>query len=277
MSLFFHVTATNQRLKGGDQLPTEREKMSSPIALQLYTLRESMVNDFEGVVRRVAAMGYIGVETAGFPGTTPEKASRLFQSLGLAVPGAHLPMPVGDQKQASLDTANALGTKRMINGLGPDHFTSVDKIKAACDQFNAAGAVAAEHGFTFGIHNHWWEFLQVEGRLVCDIMLEHLEPSVFFELDVYWVQTGGADPVDVVKRLGKRAPILHIKDGSCNREEPMTAVGKGKVNIPGVIGAGVGSSEWLIVELDRCATDMADAVEQSYRYLVDNGLGSGRS
>lgn len=250
--------------------------MPSPIALQLYTLRESMAHDFEGVVRRVADMGYVGVETAGFPGSTPEKASRLFQSLGLAVPGAHLPMPVGEHKQSSLDTANALGTKRLINGLGPDQFTSVDKIKTSCDQFNAAGEAAAEHGFTFGIHNHWWEFLKVDGRLVCDIMLEHLTPSVFFELDVYWVQTGGADAVDVVKRLGKRAPILHIKDGPCNREEPMTAVGKGKVNIPAVIGAGVGSTEWLIVELDRCATDMAEAVEQSYHYLVDNGLGSGR-
>ncbi len=251
--------------------------MASPIALQLYTLREKMAHDFDGVVRQVAAMGYAGVETAGFPGTTPEKASRLFASLGLAVPSAHLPMPVGEHKQASLDTANALGIKRIINGLGPDQFTSVDKIKASCDLFNTAHEAAAEHGFTFGIHKHWWEFLQVDGRLVCDIMLEHLTPSVFFEVDVYWVQTGGADPVDVVNRLGKRAPILHIKDGPCNREEPMTAVGAGKVDMPGVIAAGAGSTEWLIVELDRCATDMVEAVEQSYRYLVDNGLGSGRA
>ena len=33
---------------------------------------------------------------------------------------------------------------------------------------------------------------------------------------------------------------------------------------------------WLIVELDHCATDMFTAIDNSYRYLVDRGLGHGR-
>ena len=41
------------------------------ISVQLYSVREMLAVDFAGTVRKIAAMGYQGVETAGFPGTTP--------------------------------------------------------------------------------------------------------------------------------------------------------------------------------------------------------------
>jgi sugar phosphate isomerase/epimerase len=108
-----------------------------------------------------------------------------------------------------------------------------------------------------------------------DMMLEDLDPDVFLEVDVYWVQTARQDPVQVIRRLGSRAPLLHIKDGPCQIEEPMTALGEGVVDIPGVVAAGAASTEWLIVELDRCATDMLEAVRKSYQYLVGKGLARG--
>ena len=53
------------------------------------------------------------------------------------------------------------------------------------------------------------------------------------------------------------------------------ALGEGKVDLPGVIAAGGSHTEWHIVELDSCATDMVEAVKKSYAYLVDNGLSRG--
>jgi sugar phosphate isomerase/epimerase len=108
-----------------------------------------------------------------------------------------------------------------------------------------------------------------------DVMLEHLDPDVFFEVDVYWVQTAGQDPVQVVHHLDSRAPLLHVKDGPCQMDADMTALGEGVVDIPGVAAAGARSTEWLVVELDRCATDMLEAVRKSYRYLIEKGLGHG--
>jgi len=98
---------------------------------------------------------------------------------------------------------------------------------------------------------------------------------VFFEVDVYWVQTAGQNPAEIVRRLGARAPLLHIKDGPCQIESPMTALGEGVVDLPEVVAAGAGSTEWLVVELDRCATDMIEAVRKSYHYLIGKGLGRG--
>ncbi len=249
--------------------------MPAPVALQLYTLRELAETNYEQVVRTVAEIGYAGVEPAGFPGSSPEQAGKLFKSLGLKVPSAHLPLPLGDDRQFALDTAHALGTKRLISGFGPDQFNSMDNIKSSCDRFNEAASVATAHGMTYGIHNHWWEFSRIEDRWVYEVMLEHLSADVFFEVDIYWVQTGGPDPVEVVRQLGERAPILHIKDGPCDRELDMTAVGEGIVDIPGVIAAGKAYTKWHIVELDRCATDMVEAVRKSYQYLVGNGLAEG--
>jgi hypothetical protein len=75
--------------------------------------------------------------------------------------------------------------------------------------------------------------------------------------------------------MGDNAPLLHIKDGPAVRGDPMTALGEGVIDIPSVVEAGAGATEWLIVELDECATDMLTALEKSYRYLVDKGLGRG--
>ena len=91
--------------------------MPAPIALQLYTVREAIARDYEGVVRKVADIGYAGVETAGFPGTTPEAAGKLFRELGLAVPSAHGPMPVGDKTNEVVDMMHAIGSTRIVSGL----------------------------------------------------------------------------------------------------------------------------------------------------------------
>jgi sugar phosphate isomerase/epimerase len=106
-------------------------------------------------------------------------------------------------------------------------------------------------------------------------MLEYLSPDVFFEIDTYWVQTAGPDPAEVVKKLGQKAPFLHIKDGPCVKGEPMVAVGDGVMDFPSIIEAGEGTTEWLVVELDACATDMMEAVKKSYDYLVGTGLARG--
>jgi len=69
--------------------------------------------------------------------------------------------------------------------------------------------------------------------------------------------------------------LLHIKDGPCVKNQPMTAVGAGKVDIAGVAQASAKTAEWMIVELDSCATDMLTAVKESHDYLVTKGFARG--
>ena len=72
--------------------------------------------------------------------------------------------------------------------------------------------------------------------------------------------------MDVITGLGERAPMLHIKDGPATQTEGMTALGEGVMDFDAIFAAS--NAKWNIVELDRCDTDMMEAVEKSYQYYI---------
>ena len=252
---------------------------AAPISVQLYTLREQTASDFPGVLARLGAKGYVGVELAGFGDLTPDQLSRALENAGLVVSSAHVGFADESEFAAALDAHQSLGCETVvIPALSHKAFADVDTVRTTADRVNALEAVARARGMTLGYHNHFWEFATMpDGRRALLHFFDHLAPSVFAEVDIYWAQVAGADPKELVTELGSRVGLLHVKDGPA--DEPassMVAVGDGVVDIPSVLAASP-SARWHIVELDRCETDMFDAVERSYDYLVGSGLSTGRS
>ena len=137
------------------------------------------------------------------------------------------------------------------------------ELVSAC---NEAGAIARDHGLQLGMHNHWWEFEPVEGQRPIRLLHESLAPDIFWQLDVYWAQTGGTDPAAVIRELMPRIGSLHLKDGPAVHGEPMTALGRGAVEIPRILHAVTGPTDWVI-ELDECAGDPLDAARESLAFL----------
>ncbi len=251
--------------------------MTRPIALQMYAVREDLAKDFDRVMDTIARIGYVGMELIHWiPGATHEHAARRIQELGLKVPCAHVPPLVGADEASVIEFAQRFGVERLVTGRFADSFDTLDHIKETCDIYNQSAEAAKRYGYTLSIHNHWMEFERAaDGRYVYEIMLELLEPSVMFEIDTYWVKTAGLDPAEIIRKLGPRVNLLHLKDGPAAIEPPQVALGEGVMDIPTAVHAAE-SAEWLIVELDHCATDMLEAVEKSYRYLVNEGLGHGK-
>jgi sugar phosphate isomerase/epimerase len=246
-----------------------------PLCLQLFTVRELVKLDFEGTLRQIAEIGYAGVETVGLPqDISPSDAKQLFDELGLTVIASHADLQL-DSTEA-LDTVLALGSPYAVKGwLSPqEYFSSIEGVERACELLNKLNRSVREAGLTLLYHNHWFEYLPVEGRLPYQIMLEQLDESIGFEVDTYWVKTAGQDPLSVVQEIGTRAPLLHLKDGPAIREQAMTALGDGVMDFPPIIEKA--PADWLIVELDRCDTDMMQAVEKSYQYMIAKGLAHGR-
>lgn len=238
-------------------------------------MREAAVKDFPGTLRRIAEIGYKGVEFAGLHGHKPSEIAMLIQELGLKVSSSHTGVPTKENLSELLDVELALGNKRVISGYGPDRLASIDMCKKAVEEFNTATDLLKPYGLTYGMHNHWWEFDTVDGRRVYDMLMEEA-PEMFSELDVYWTAYGKADPVQVVSEFKSRIPLLHIKDGTLKENTPHLAVGDGVLDIPAIVGAADPNVlEWLIVELDSFAGDMLDAVKKSYDYLTSSGLAEG--
>lgn len=248
-----------------------------PISLQLYTLREQSEKDFAGVIRAVGAIGYKGVEPAGFYGLAPKSLRRLVEDQGMVLSSSHGPWANLENLQQVIDTARELGVDLVSSGFGPEDFADSAAIRRTADTVNRMDEKLRGAGLTLFLHNHWWEFEMIDGRLKVDLLAE-LAPRVAFEIDTYWAANFGAnDPAAMVRRFAARSPLLHIKDGPLTKEQPHQAVGKGRMPIRKVVEAADPKVlRWLVVELDTCATDMMEAVRESYRYLVKEGLAEGR-
>lgn len=256
------------------------------IGLQLYTLRDEIKNDIKGTLKRLAEIGFEGVETAFWPDhISIKEAGKILHEVGISVCSAHCELPIGEKKSQMLEIAEAFKCSRMIwHGWPEDErYKTKDGINQLADIYNESSHFAKSNGLQFGIHNHWWEFKnRVEGRYAYQVLLDYLEEDIFFELDTYWLKVAGHDPAKIVGDFGERAPMLHIKDGPAKwtdniatDPEPMVAVGKGSQNFPEVVKAANGSTAWMIVEMDRCASDIFAAIKDSYDYLTENALAEG--
>ena len=250
--------------------------MAIPISIQLYTLRDMVAKDgYMAVLKAVAEIGFPYVEMAGLYGKSAGEIRATLDGLNLKAMGAHINFTDPKGWQQAEDEAKALGYKHLITSIGNAEFETPEKIRAVAEKINAAINHFAPKGYTLSLHNHWWEF---NGPNRCDLLLE-LCPRAHLQADVYWLQTGGADPAEIIKRYGTRTKLLHIKDGPADGKDtglPMTAVGEGKVNIPECVRAAeYAGAEYLSIELDRCATDMLTAVRESYNYMTRRGLAKG--
>ena len=263
-----------------------------PVAVNLYTLRRSLIEDFEGTIEGIARVGFAGVEPMVFgpiplellpedmrvPTPAPREYRALLDRVGLRAASLHAPLPEGDVAQYVFDYAEALGVDQLVlssfmalPGLANAH-TDRGLLTQAIERFGAAADEAEKRGLALGFHNHHFEWeCDLEGRFAWDLFWEGVDPRVNAELDVYWAQTAGRNPVDEITALGSRVRRIHLKDGPCVLGEPQVALGSGNVDIEACARAAEFAA-WNIVELDECASDMFEAVERSLAFLVERGV-----
>jgi sugar phosphate isomerase/epimerase len=249
-----------------------------PLSVQLYSLREAAETDFDAVLAAVAEIGYLGVEPFNLYGRSPREFRDRVESLGMTISSSHTPWANRAPIDEVVETLGELGLDRAIGGFMPADFEDLNAVRRTADTCLALIERLKPQGLSFAIHNHWWEFAEIGGRPALH-HLEEMVPDLQFELDTYWAANFGAcDPAAELRRINTRAPLLHIKDGPLEPKQPHVAVGSGKMDISAVVDAADADVlEWLIVELDACATDMLTAVRASYDYLIEAGLAAGRA
>ena len=252
--------------------------MSLPkITVQLYSLRDALEADFEGTIRKLAAIGFPCVEPAGFHGCKPAEVAKLLADLNLSAPTAHCGLPLGDAKNEIIETALELGHRYLITGGPPgwqDDYTTTDQVKAIAEQYCIAADNVAAHGLQVGYHNHDWDLAEFEAQPAYHTFLAHTPESVLWEADLFWIARAGIDPAGFLQEIGPRGKVLHFKDGHITDrsiEIPFLPAGQGEVDL--IAAAKVGNdAEYIAVELDAYDGDMLKAVEQSFLYLTENKI-----
>lgn len=247
-----------------------------PISIQLYTVREQAKDgNHIRVLQEIADIGYKGVEGFGY-GMSPRDFRHTVEDMGMVVSSYFGPFPDPDKIQEFIETAKGLGVTQTVTGLWVEDFASKDAICRTADRLRPAIDTLRENGLNLCLHNHWMEFELIEGRLAIEHLIDLL-PDLNLEIDIYWCSAFGANnPSEVVRRYRDRTPLLHVKDGPLTKGQPHQALGQGRMNLIETINmVNPDKLEWLVVELDECATDMMTAVKESYQYLIDRALGLG--
>jgi len=249
-----------------------------PVAVQLYSLREEAKKDLAGVLSQVARIGYNGVELAGLYNRPAKEVRKMLDDVGLSAPSAHVAIPTKENLNELVEMAGTMGCKFLVCNKGPDGFATADAVKATAAALRQGAELLKPHGLTMGYHNHWWEFVNVDGGLAYDVLMASAK-GLIAEIDVYWARNFGANDVPaLIRKYVERIPLLHLKDGPLVEKQPHVAVGSGKMDIPACVAAADPKVlQWLVVELDSCATDMIAAVRDSYTYLVGKGLTAGKA
>lgn len=248
--------------------------MKFPIALQLYSVRNELEADFEGVLRQVKALGYEGVEFAGLYGHSAAEVKALCQEIGLVPVSAHVPFVDMMADPDLLKVYAEIGCEFVvIPYLTEEYRPGQPKFQEVIEGAKMLGEKAASLGMKLCYHNHDFEFVKVDGEYALDILYKEVPASLLqTQIDTCWVNVGGEDPAAYVRKYAGRAEIVHLKDFAGSKSENMYAligiddgkdsadtgafefrpVGYGKQDFLSILAAAEDAgTKWVVVEQDQ--------------------------
>jgi sugar phosphate isomerase/epimerase len=290
----FLGTVASATLAGHYWACSSQTRTIDPIGVQLYTVRDDMRLDFEGSLAKIAGIGYKEVELAGFAqdpnrdvtywSKSPREVRDALDRHGLVSPSTHVSLRglEPDNLPRVIEASRVIGNRYIVMPwIDEADRRQPDIWERTAEVFNRAGETCSQAGMQFAYHNHWFEFLPVNGEMPYDVLLNRCDAElVKMQLDLCWIRVAGSDPVDYFKRYPGRFPLVHVKDikkfpevtegGSQNfgdTLEDMTEVGSGIIDWNRIFShSDTAGIQHYIVEHDRPARPF-ESVTLSYEFL----------
>ncbi|MCM3717788.1 sugar phosphate isomerase/epimerase family protein [Fictibacillus phosphorivorans] len=237
------------------------------LGLQLFSVWKDAELDFLKTLSRVADLGYEGVQFAGFYNTPVQDLKRVMDEKGIKSAGAHVSLNqlTNGEFEKMVGYHEIIGNQLIIcPDLPKEMRKNADDYKRSAEVLNKVGERCKELGFTFGYHNHEFEFDVFDGKTGFDLLFENVDPSlVKIELDGYWASYSGYDPVDILNTYPDQCVTLHVKDmKTIDGKKVSTEVGRGELDVESFVEAGKKYGvEWLIVEQEEFEIDRFEALK----------------
>ena len=289
--------------------------MALKVGIQAYSFRNHMATDSIGTLRDVAKVGYKYVEFANHHAATDDgigfgvpavEIKKVLDEMGLKTAGCHVYPGIAttvvtgsetnddyeeDYRKVDFDRIfkyqEILGNRNISAAM--TLFSGKDDVLRKCEMYNQVGKKCYDNGFVFHYHNHYEIGQHFDGKTVWEILMENTDPNyVKCELDTFWALRGGLDLVEIIKKYGHRINLLHQKDFTKGRTEPIrvfdfvdeskvidytsfgevvkpesfTEIGMGTIDIQSIIDAANNytTAEYMFLEQDFSTYDEIESI-----------------
>ncbi|WP_159084033.1 sugar phosphate isomerase/epimerase family protein [Saccharobesus litoralis] len=254
---------------------TTKSAKAPPISVQLWSVREGVKQDFKGSLKRIAAMGYQGVEFAGDYGpfkNDPEGLKAFLASLNLVGSGAHVNTKImqSEKLDETLSYLQKAGFKLVIIPIDGRAWQP-NKIHSLTQDLTKWHAKAKQYGLKLAYHNHHQEFRDFKGSTFWDYIAQNTPNDLMLQLDIGWTNYSNKDPIEYVKRYPNRTIATHIKIRTQGNTGINTIIGQDNFDWTELVKTFKehGGTEWLVIEQEEWPQgyDAFSAIEASKKGL----------
>jgi sugar phosphate isomerase/epimerase len=270
--------------------------MALSVAVQVYSVRDYAEKDLRGTLQKIKDMGYAGVEFAGLYGNDPKEIKAMCEEIGLVPLSAHVPFAdLRKDLDKMLEDYATIGCKFIaVPYLEPVDRPGAEGWEKTIADIQTIGKAAHDKGIQLLYHNHDFEFMTIDGKYALDILYDTV-PAEYLatEIDTCWVNVGGENPSEYVRKYTGRAPIVHLKDFFGEKSDDMyeligidrkakarpsnfefRPVGSGLQDFPSILAASEDAGAgWVVVEQDKPSMGLTslESIETSRKYLKSIG------
>lgn len=245
---------------------------SLPIGFQVWTVREALIKDFPGTLRKMAALGYQSVEMCSPPGyessgfgplmkLKAKEMKQIINDAGLIFPSSHYGMnEFREHPDKRIEFALESGqTQMVLSSFGLPKNATSDDWKKAADELNKVGLKAKNAGIQMGFHNHHGEFEKIDGILIYELLLKQFDPELVkmqFQVAVINI---GYKAQDYFRKYPGRFFSAHLADWS-EEKKAAVPVGQGIVDWKDFFASiNTGGVKTIFVEMsEECFKPSAD-------------------
>jgi sugar phosphate isomerase/epimerase len=218
------------------------EYVRMPLGFQVWTVKDMLVKDFPGTLKKIAGQGYQSVEMCSPPGyessgfgplmkLKAKEMKKIINDAGLKFQSTHYGMDeLRNHLEERIQFAIESGQKQMIlSSFGlRENATMSDWLKAA-DELNNMGVKTKKAGIQMGYHNHHMEFAKINDTLIYDALMSQFDAEYIKMQFQVAVISAGYKASTYFNKYPGRFISAHLADWSAS-ENKNVAIGKGIVD-----------------------------------------------
>ncbi len=250
--------------------PQAIDRKSFGVGLQLYTIRDAMDADVLGSLKKVSDLGYKNLELASysdgkFYGYSPKELKKIVSELDMEIISSHTQVEAAgitvDNAKKMADDHAELGVKYCVQPWVNEEDRNIETYKKMVGDWNEVGKIMDGVGIQFGYHNHNFEFETIDGIVpYYDIFMAEMDPEyITMEIDLFWANKAGVDPVELFKKYPGRFELFHMKDMHTHEapffdvnKDDVASVGVGVIDFRAILAAkDIAGMKYLFVEDDN--------------------------